>query len=418
MVRHPFQKLCCIQPVDGRQPFLLAASGPIISTFDLRDGSLLSQWPRSESHSVERNGSTRANGDEGPPAKRRRVDGETPAELAQQTTDESVEILSEGQNGAQQKPKVESSQVSNISHIIATSNGATVITVTTVDKSINVFNVLDGGVLDLRSQRLVTLEVGGVACRLTKARSMPKRICGIVLTPDERDILVGDKFGDVYLLPLHPTEDFVPKKAEPDQPQSLLQRTFSPSASELTVHTKGNLEALRQQRKQKVVQPKKEGPNFQLKLLLGHVSTLTDVAIAEIQDGLKRKQYILTSDRDEHIRVSRGISQAHVIEAYCLGHREFVSKLCVAPWNPEFLVAGSGEPSLKVYHFPTGRLLDQESFQGAVRQDIASALNMEDGERSLERLAVSSIWPVNYTVAGNSPRSRRPPHLFLVALEG
>jgi len=243
---------------------------------------------------------------------------------------------------------------------------------------------------------------------------MPKRLCAIVLTPDEKNILVGDKFGDVYLLPLHPSKDWEPSKVERvDEGQ---KQTFTPSATELTVHTKGNLEALRQQREQKVTQAKKEGPKFELKLLLGHVSLLTDVAITEVQDGLKRKQYILTADRDEHIRVSRGITQAHVIEAYCLGHREFVTKLCIPPWDPEFLVAGSGEPSLTVYRWRTGRLADKEIFKGAVGLDISAVLDVE--ERTVERLAVSNIWPVHYTVSGKSPYTRQPPRLLLVALEG
>ncbi len=243
---------------------------------------------------------------------------------------------------------------------------------------------------------------------------MPKRICAIVLTPHEKNILVGDKFGDVYLLPLLPTEGWLPPT--PNEVQE--QRPYIPSATELTVHTKGNLDALRQQRQQKQAQPRKEVLQFEHKLLLGHVSLLTDVAIAEIPVRLKSRQYILTADRDEHIRVSRGVTQAHIIENYCLGHREFVSKLCIVPWNPELLVAGSGEPSLKVYRWQTGQLLDQELFKGDVKQDIVNCLDLDDGERSLERLAISNIWPIHYTVSGHAPRTGRPPHLLLVAFEG
>lgn len=240
---------------------------------------------------------------------------------------------------------------------------------------------------------------------------MPKRMCAIVLTPDEKTILVGDKFGDVYALPLYPLADWVPRKSE--QPA-----TWIPSATELTVHTKGNLEALRQQRERRIHNPKKEGPDFEHKLLLGHVSLLTDVVIAEVQDGLRRKQYILTSDRDEHIRVSRGVSQAHIIEAYCMGHREFVSCLSIMPWSSEFLVAGSGEPSLKVFDWQSGRLLDEELFQGAVQQDIVSVLPESDEGRALDRLIVSGIWPIHYIATQNSPSTAQPPHILLVALEG
>ncbi|OAP54696.1 hypothetical protein AYL99_11144 [Fonsecaea erecta] len=396
MVLCPFQKLCCVQPVDGQQPFLLAASGPVINSLCLKDGSFLSRWSPSDREDEEYDQAA-ANGQEARASKRRKIGEEFRGELPHQESEDSIEIISERKKGERRKPKVENTTLPNVSHIITTSDGKTAICVTGEDKSVIVFDVLTGGVLHLKSQR-----------------AMPKRVCAIVLTPDEKSLLLGDKFGDVYLLPLHPTAGWTRQKPLQDQQQA----TYSPSASELTVHTKGNLEALRQQRQQKVSQPKKEGLQFECKLLLGHVSLLTDVAITEVQTGLKRRQYILTADRDEHIRVSRGVSQAHIIENYCFGHREFVSKLCVVPWNPEFLVTGSGEPSVKVYHWQTGALLDQELFQGDVGKDIVNCLDVDGGGRLLETLAVSNIWPVHYTVSGNSPRSRQPPHLLLVALEG
>ncbi|KAI1612624.1 hypothetical protein EDD37DRAFT_625328 [Exophiala viscosa] len=398
MNQHPFQKICCVQPVNDEQPFLLAAAGPVISTFNLRDGSILSQLPPMEvEEATEGDGPSDANGDGSRPSKRRRIEVEGQAGLSRNESEDSVEIISERKKGERRKPKVESSKLPNITHIIATSDAARAITVTAEDKCINVFSVSSAGILTLQSQR-----------------SMPKRLCAIVLTPDEKNLLVGDKFGDVYILPLHPSKDWTPSKV--GKADEGLKQTFTPSATELTVHTKGNLEALRQQREQKMTQTKKEGPKFELKMLLGHVSLLTDVAVNEVQDGLKRKQYILTADRDEHIRVSRGITQAHVIEGYCLGHREFVTKLCIPPWDSEILVAGSGEPSLSAYHWRTGRLLDKEIFKGAVGMDISTVLDKE--ERTEDRLAVSNIWPVHFTVSGNSPYARQPPRLLLVALEG
>ena len=221
---------------------------------------------------------------------------------------------------------------------------------------------------------------------------MPKRICAITLTRDEKTIVAGDKFGDVYSLPLFPSEDMLQKTPSPSQQDSLTD--FKPSASELTVHTKGNLEALRQQQQQKKLKPKKEGLAFQHRLLLGHVSLLTDLTIAEVDSEAGRRQYILTADRDEHIRVSRGISQAHVIENYCLGHREFVSKLCILPWQTTTLIAGSGEPSLKVYDWQRGLcttdLLVIDGTLGKVKEYIKT----EGWDRSTDNLAVSGMWPV------------------------
>lgn len=50
-------------------------------------------------------------------------------------------------------------------------------------------------------------------------------------------------------------------------------------------------------------------------LILGHASLLTTFLVTA--DG----QYIVTADRDEHIRVS-WYPQGYTIESYCLGHQK------------------------------------------------------------------------------------------------
>ena len=233
---------------------------------------------------------------------------------------------------------------------------------------------------------------------------MPKRLCSIALTPDEQTIIAADKFGDVYALPLHPTDDFVAIKYASEVPNGFSQ----PSATELTVHTKGNLEALKQQQMQKQQTAKKEGPDFEHKLLLGHVSLLTDVAIASAEVSSKQRQFIVTADRDEHVRVSR-YPQAHIIHTYCLGFRDFVSRICIVPWMPELLIVGSGEPSLKVFDWQRGKLVSHIGFDETVG-DIMEKCIADNGERrSLEKLAISGIWPVN---------TKDKSSTFLVALEG
>ncbi len=153
MNRSPFQTLCCVQPVDGQQPFLLAASGPVISSFNLKDGSLLDQWPRSKGADAQDEDAGTADGDEGPPAKRRRMEDDGPAEPAREDIEESIEIISDRKRGERRKAKVEDSKLPNVTHVIVTSNAATVITVTAEDKSINVFSVGTTGVLNLQGQR-------------------------------------------------------------------------------------------------------------------------------------------------------------------------------------------------------------------------------------------------------------------------
>ena len=222
---------------------------------------------------------------------------------------------------------------------------------------------------------------------------MPKRLCAIALTKDGKTIVAGDKFGDVYSLPLFPPDDV--SQPAPISNQQDPEPDFKPSASKLTVHTKGNLEALRQQQQQKNLKPKKDGPNFEHHLLLGHVSLLTDLIVAEVEGDHGRRQYILTADRDEHIRVSRGITQAHVINNYCLGHRDFVSKLCIPPWQPKTLIAGSGEPSLRVYDWQRGLCSTDLLASGVVIDEVATHFKVSEQERSIDLLAVSGIWTLS-----------------------
>lgn len=210
---------------------------------------------------------------------------------------------------------------------------------------------------------------------------MPKRPCSIIVTPDNSTILCGDKFGDVYELQLFPAEDVTLPEKQPQQPQQASSKPFHPQASKLTVHTKRNLKALEQQLKASSMAPEKSTPGFEKKLRLGHVSLLTDVAFATIpaekSPSGKPRSYVLTSDRDEHIRVSRGPPQSHIIENYCLGHTSFVSKLCIPPTRQDLLISGGGDGFLFVWDWREGKVLQQ------VKLDPAS---------DSQELAVIGIW--------------------------
>lgn len=70
---------------------------------------------------------------------------------------------------------------------------------------------------------------------------------------------------------------------------------------------------------------------------------------------LKRSlfRYIVTSDRDEKIKVSN-YPATHDIEAFCVGHKEFVSS--VTFFNQEkFLVSASGDKTLRLWNYETGQ---------------------------------------------------------------
>lgn len=197
---------------------------------------------------------------------------------------------------------------------------------------------------------------------------MPKRPSDITTGPGSQ-IIIADKFGDVYSIPLLMT---------PLSPSALALRTSTPkqsttepAANTFTVHSKRNLAALEHQRKQleqekaKGGKSKSEEPSFESNLLLGHVSMLTSLLVTETQG----RKYILTADRDEHIRVSRYIPQAHIIEGFCLGHTEFISDMTIPLGTEDILVSGGGD-ELFVWNWKEGRILSKTNLLSLV-QEIA-----------------------------------------------
>lgn len=240
----------------------------------------------------------------------------------------------------------------------------------------------------------------------------------MILTPDEKTILCADKFGDVYSLPLiisSSQEHNIITNGSHDQPSLGERKSLPrvPAATSRTVHTRRNQEALRNQQKATNPVAKKKTLDFRHKLLLGHVSLLTDLACVYLVDETlppsRQRSYILTSDRDEHIRVSRGIPQTHVIEGYCFGHTEFVAKLCIPTWNTKVLISGGGDDFLLIWDWISGtarQKVDLKSLINEFRKNSAfrkghynakepsSIINnisvSEDGGQS--RIAVSGIW--------------------------
>jgi tRNA (guanine-N(7)-)-methyltransferase subunit TRM82 len=221
---------------------------------------------------------------------------------------------------------------------------------------------------------------------------MSRKPSSITLTADDSTILCADKFGDVYALPLLPSPDDV----QPEAPAPVIEETgekdFAPSATVLTVHSGRNRKTLEEQLKKKAKGPlkTKDAMTFRHDLLLGHVSMLTDLASAKI-DG---RNYIITADRDEHIRISRGVPQAHIIEGFCFGHEEFVSRLCVT--QSGLLVSGGGDAQLFVWDWQNYQLLKRLPLRDMALQHLKSHSELDtSGADDLGfKIAVSGIWEV------------------------
>ncbi|KAJ7140244.1 WD40 repeat-like protein [Mycena crocata] len=159
--------------------------------------------------------------------------------------------------------------------------------------------------------------------KLLNQRELPKKPTGLAFTQDGQTILASDKFGDIFSYSLHadvsgtirgydlnPPDD---KKA-PDDKKKALASHDNPSGG---------------------------------RLILGHASFLTAFILSPDE------KFIITADRDEHIRVS-WYPQGYTIETYCLGHQKFVSAINMP--SPSELISGGGDPMLKIWDWMTGKI--------------------------------------------------------------
>jgi len=323
--------------------------------------------------------------EEAPPAKRRRLE----SGAAEAQAPEPEPEKKEGNNKSKRAyhPKKVKPQKPNahaekpfVQGFFATSDGRYLVTITGADKTIWVFEHDGAGNLKQLSQR-----------------AMPKRPCSLAITPDNKTILSADKFGDVYALPLieEPGSNNKDKYVTSSTPLSRNGSTpstpqpFKPQANELTVHTLRNLKALENQKlsQQIIANNKANEPQFEHTLILGHVSMLTDILVAK----LGRREYILTADRDEHVRVSRGIPQSHIIEGFCLGHDEFISRICIPTGRPELLLSGGGDDELFLWDWVAGKVLAKAQILEHAKTVLPD----------LTKVAVSRIYSFQ-NAAGNS----------------
>lgn len=427
---HPFQHiLYCGEPYGGELSLLIAASGCWIYSFNASDGSFISRWSHTSSQNgieesvknevidSEEEGSDRS-------GKRRKLNA---TRDVFETT--SIEIVVDNPDHDSKKQKAEASPAPAIIKLAVTHNWKHLVAVTGEDKCIRVLKVLaDGGLEQLSKRYEVQLH-----CEifLTVCSPMPKKPSSIIFTTDGSNILCADKFGDVYALPLFisETKENFPSNSPSSTGATSIEESkitpFVPSASELTVHTKRNQQALKNQQKLTSKVAQKKNLEFEHQLLFGHVSLLTDLACvtlsAEELGTMSPRSYILTSDRDEHIRVSRGIPQTHIIEGYCLEHTEFVSKMCIPTWNQRILVSGGGNEYLIVWDWLNGTVLQKIDLRNLLlkarqRDDRPSSGTDEqfDAADGSQSIAVSGIWG---TVI---PGGRRKKHsgVIIVACEG
>ncbi|KXT14980.1 hypothetical protein AC579_7764 [Pseudocercospora musae] len=351
-MRHPFQSILYGRDATDTisEGFIIAVCGPRLVTLSLTSNEIISEWSANHAPSQP---TTR--NDQG--LVLQELHGERP--VKKQRTG----------NGTKPGPKAP-----NVIKLAASPDYQHIVAVTE-DKCIRVFECQEGRLEELSQ------------------RCMPKRPCAVQVMPDNATILIGDKFGDVYSLPLIPaTIDDVQAEATPADPTPQSTHGFKVAASELTVHSKRNRMALEAQMKQKNFTARKDPLKFDHKLLLGHVSMLTDMKFVLKKVEGQHRGYILTADRDEHIRVSRGPPQAHIIEGFCLGHTQFVSKICQVG-SGDLLVSGGGDDWIGVWKWSDFKLLKK-----IYMKDLVKSVAHQDPTSGDYKMAVSGIWsaPMQY----------------------
>ncbi|WDK14204.1 WD repeat domain-containing protein [Colletotrichum graminicola] len=417
----------CLEPSGN---VLFAARGGKIHSFSLEDGSYLSTWKHPDVEKVNAAAASAAaskveievssgvptspspvHDEDGPPAKRQRVESteEKAGEDGEETKDDDAMVLDsepakpeqqkrdrrKGNNQVRRGQRDGQQQQNNrggafarvpdypvITIMTTTSDGSHLLAISGHDKSLWVFEHDGKGNLKKLSQRL--------APDTPRHRQMPKRPCSVLICPDDRTILSADKFGDVYSLPLIASEAAAAGSAASETASpapSAAPKPFQPEANPLTVHSKSNLRALqsqlREQKKANRDSPKDQ-PTFEHTLQIGHVSMLTALTLAS--KGSRR--YIITADRDEHIRVSRFMPHAHIIEGFCLGHANFVSALTLP--SQDVLVSGGGDSELFVWDWVAGKVLS--------KFDLLEQAQQVDKEVS--KVAVSHLLSATVTANG------------------
>ncbi|KAK9452231.1 uncharacterized protein V1518DRAFT_410683 [Limtongia smithiae] len=188
---------------------------------------------------------------------------------------------------------------------------------------------------------------------LVSARKFPKRPSAIAITEDSTTIFLGDKFGDVYSVPLIDNGD------------------ISSSANGFSKTTTSETES-----------------GSELEPIFGHVSMLVDVIVVE-SAGVR---HIISSDRDEHVRVTQ-YPKSYIIERFCFGHEQFVSQLVIPAWSPNTLISGGGDDFIAHWDWTNGQLIEKIEIKSKLIFPPSTA--EDDDEKKLENeVAILGIWPV------------------------
>ena len=189
---------------------------------------------------------------------------------------------------------------------------------------------------------------------------------------NDTTIIAGDKHGDVFALPL------LTASSATDTPSSPRTLHLSKDTAEREA-----LAAIKRQRTEIDY-----NLPFEHKFILGHVSML--LSILPVTIG--KKSWILTGDRDEHIRATR-YPQTFVIDRFCLGHESFVSQMLVPTWDQEQLISGGGDTYLLTWNWKDGIINQKTDLRDHVNKALAGRERKTESKASREfEIGASGLW--------------------------
>lgn len=121
--------------------------------------------------------------------------------------------------------------------------------------------------------------------------------------------------------------------------------------------------------------------------ILGHLSMLLDILVTQ------NMEYILTTDRDEKIRVSM-FPNCYNILSYCLGHAKFVTNISELPHKRSILISCGGDGVFKLWDYKCGNELMSVNFCDKISKCDIEKFNLDLHDCNYDESV--DILPVKY----------------------